>query len=99
VNQVIGAPAAPVFAVPTVLDLPVTTGIREAKPAEPVVYVLNEGEPARRERLGRQDRVLTTGSIAGPRIISRGEEGWDVDASSPSGARIIHLAVPVGRRN
>jgi hypothetical protein len=99
VNQVIGPPVAPVFAVPSVLDLPAMTGIREARPAEPVVYVLNEGEPARRERLGQRDRVLTTGSVAGPRIVHRGEEGWGADASSSSGARIIHLAVPVGRRN
>ncbi len=71
---------------PTVLDLPVELGIREAKPAQPAVYVLNEpaGWTAAPVRLS-----------AGPRII-------DTDAVSTGsvepafGARIIHLTVPVG---
>jgi hypothetical protein len=76
------------FQPPSVLDLPVQLGIREAKPDQPVVYVLNEGK----------SRNVYKGSVrvsAGPKIV-------DVTADQsrtrgrPLGPKIVHLAVPVG---
>lgn len=75
---------------PGVSDVPVVLGIREAKPEQPAVYVVNE----------------TTGSVggsrpraAGPRIIQLGPEDGAADFASDetaTGARIIQLSVPVG---
>ncbi len=84
VQNVFVTPPPAVFRQPTVLDLPVSLGIREAKPAQPAVYVLNEG--------GR-NAVQGIRISTGPRII-------DVDAESGEGsapgfgAKIIHLSVP-----
>ena len=97
VNQVV-APAAALptaYAVPSFAELPVSTGIREARPAEPAVYVLNQNlrrESNLREREGRRS--------PGPRIITLSDDGSDEAgaASGPFGAKIIHLTVPVGPR-
>jgi hypothetical protein len=91
-----GAPAAPVTtgAIPSLADLPVTTGIRNDRPAEPAIYVIN---PTRRD---------TTGSIRRGGERSGGAKILTVDPSdapnvpadvSTGGPRIIHLEVPVGR--
>lgn len=97
VNQTVAPVAAlpAAFAVPSVAELPASTGIREARPAEPAVYVLNEArrrESSLSERGGRRS--------PGPRIITLSDEGGDqVDAGpGPFGAKIIHLTVPVGPR-
>jgi hypothetical protein len=86
------APAAP--AVPTVLDLPVNAGIREALPAQPAVIVVNERSGARETGTGR----MLSG---GPKIINTAatSDGRDQPpaAAPPFGARIVHLTVPVGR--
>jgi hypothetical protein len=96
VNQIAPAAAAvPAFqAIPSVADLPVRTGIRETLPAEPALYVLNDGGTFRRQPLGLGVRS------AGPRIISLSDEAetWTEETGPSSGARVIHLAVPVGPR-
>ena len=73
-------------AVPSVLDLPVAMGIREARPDQPAVYVLNE-------RAGR-----VGGRPSGPKVVELNPDATGAIASEQqgSGARIIHLAVPVG---
>jgi hypothetical protein len=79
--------APPAFgAVPSVLDLPVAMGIREARPDQPAVYVLNE----RAAPVGGRTR--------GPKIVELDPDATGAAASEQqgSGARIIHLAVPVG---
>jgi hypothetical protein len=79
--------APPAFAaVPSVLDLPVAMGIREARPDQPAVYVLNE-------RAGR-----VGGRPSGPKVVELNPDATGAIASEQqgSGARIIHLAVPVG---
>ena len=76
------------FQPPSVLDLPVQLGIREAKPEQPAVYVLNEGE----------SRSIYKGAVrvsAGPRIIDVTADG-SPDPGPGFGAKIVHLAVPVG---
>jgi hypothetical protein len=87
VQQIVISPPPPV-GFPTVLDLPVELGIREAAPAQPAVYVVNE----------RERHPTQTGSIrlsTGPRII---DVSADKDEPAPAfGAKIIHLTVPVGR--
>jgi hypothetical protein len=88
VQQSVGAPAVPadLFSVSSVSDLPVRLGIREPRPSEAAIYVLNEagGSAARRETAGARivdaSRVETTGAVEG------------------RGARIIHLTVPAGPR-
>jgi hypothetical protein len=82
------------FAIPSVADLPVSTGIREARPSAAAVYVLNDAVQPRRESFEMRERS------PGPRIITLAdrEEGWSSDAPTPIGARIIHLRVPVGAR-
>jgi hypothetical protein len=94
VNQTVAPvtvlPAA--LAVPSVADLPAATGIREARPSEPAVYVLNESLRSESNLYGSRGRSL------GPRIITLSDgENWASDAPVPFGAKIIHLAVPVGR--
>ncbi len=86
-------PAA--FAIPSVADLPVSTGIREARPSEAAVYVLNEPRPVRPGSSGLRGRST------GPRIITLndGNEDWSSDTPTPFGAKIIHLTVPVGPRD
>jgi hypothetical protein len=96
VNQTVAPvavlPAA--LAVPSVADLPATTGIREARAAEPAILVLNESQ--------RSDTSLSRGGgrSPGPRIIALNDEGadWANEAPESFGARIIHLTVPVGSR-
>jgi hypothetical protein len=100
VQQINAPAAAPVYGIPSVAALPAVAGIRDARPAQPAVYVINEGPGG-----GRFDS-RTTGSISGtarpsgPKIIELPAEGEDWSAvSEPSGgARIIHLTVPVGPR-
>jgi hypothetical protein len=86
----VSVPAAP--AVPSVLDLPVSAGIREALPAQPAVIVVNE-----RSGVGETGRgqVLS----GGPKIIKARPESGDTQPATgtSSGVRIVHLAVPVGR--
>lgn len=95
IRQTFNAPQLPLLgAIPSVTDLPTVVGIRRTEPAQPVVYVLNEGRP----RLGAAPRAVPR---PGARILS-------VDPDLPSsdlvaeeqvfGPRIIHLTVPVGRR-
>ncbi len=86
IQQVFAPPPRMTFLAPTVLDLPVELGIREAKPAQPAVYVLNEGV--------RRDAAPVRLS-AGPRIVSKDAFGSGADEPA-FGARIIQLAVPVG---
>lgn len=89
VQQVFVPPPQPrlVSSLPSVLDLPVEVGIREAKPDRPAFYVLNEASAAPVRRLASGARIIeldepvTTGSTEAPAF----------------GAKIIHLSVPVGR--
>ena len=76
------------FQTPSVLDLPVQLGIREAKPEQPAVYVLNEGE----------SRNIDKGPVrvsSGPKIIDVTADAV-ADPGPAFGAKIVHLAVPVG---
>lgn len=75
------------FQPPSVLDLPVQVGIREAKPDQPAVYALNDGESQ-----GAQEGALRLS--AGPKIIETTPEGLS-DPGPAFGAKIVHLAVPV----
>ena len=89
-QQVFMAPAPPRyrFQSPSVLDLPVQLGIREAKPDQPAVYVLNEGE----------SRNVYKGAVrvsAGPKIVDVTADAVP-DPGPAFGAKIVHLAVPVG---
>jgi len=77
-------------AVPTILDLPVSAGIREAKPGQPSVIVVNE-------RTGASSAVPLRLLSEGPRIIRIGSDQPEAPPSRGFGARIVHLAVPVGR--
>jgi hypothetical protein len=89
IQQVFVEPPPPrtAFQLPTVLDLPVQVGIREAKPAEPAVYVLNEGE-------GRRVQTSSLRLSSGPRIIDAAD--YREQPEPGFGAKIIHLTVPVG---
>ena len=88
-QQVFMAPPPPQrFQPPSVLDLPVQLGIREAKPDQPAVYVLNEGK----------SRNVYKGSVrvsAGPKIVDVTADAVP-DPGRAFGAKIVHLAVPVG---
>jgi hypothetical protein len=89
IQQVFVEPPPPTaaFQLPTVLDLPVQLGIREAKPAEPAVYVLNEGE-------GRRIQTSSLRLTAGPKIVDAADNREQPEPGF--GAKIIHLTVPVG---
>ena len=82
-----GEPPAPqrVFTgIPSLADLPVSTGIRSEPPASPAIYVLNGNRRSHRR------------GSAGAKILSM--DSADVDSQSKnSGPRIIHLNVPQGR--
>jgi hypothetical protein len=85
-------PAFP--AIPSFDRLPVSTGIREPRPAEPAVYVLNDRLQPRLE----PNRSGSRGS--GPRIITMPDRDDEpVERETAVGARIIHLTVPVGPRS
>jgi hypothetical protein len=85
VRQVFAPTIAPVaFAVPSLRDLPASTGIRAARRIEPAVYVINDRPSSARR--------------SGPKILDTdgGDEKSEA-GDTPFGARIIHLTVPVGR--
>lgn len=83
------APPPGVLRAPTVLDLPVQVGIREVPAVQPAVIVVNDAErPETTASIGRQ--------AAGPKIIDLTTPEL-AEARPAFGARIIHLAVPVGR--
>jgi hypothetical protein len=81
-------------AVPSFNHLPVSAGIRDARPAEPAVYVLNDRVQSRFDR----NRSGSRGS--GPRIITLPDPDDEiVERETAFGARIIHLTVPAGPRS
>ena len=88
----VSAPVVP--AVPTILDLPASAGIRETVAPQPAVIVVNERSGA---RVSGAVRVLSSG----PKILGTipGSEGGSQAPATPSafGARIVHLTVPSGR--
>jgi hypothetical protein len=96
------APAQAAFADPGIFDLPVSLGIREAPPAQAAVYVLNENGGIRRETVAQRRQATFGAKVI---EVPTGDGVADVDASfslaadHTSGARIIHLAVPVGLAN
>jgi hypothetical protein len=94
------APAPPSYApflVPSINELPALAGIREVRPSQPAIYVVDDA--------GNSVRPVTSGlrRSSGPRILEAGPDGdWVTTTGSVgesernSGPRIIHLAVPVG---
>ena len=89
VSQSVVSVAAPP-AVPTILDLPVSAGIREAQPAQAAVIVVNERSSASK---APPVRALSEG----PKIITIGSDQVPAAPAPAFGARVVHLAVPVGR--
>jgi hypothetical protein len=97
------------FAVPSVSELPAVAGIREVRPSQPAIYVVNDGRggeaPATSGLRRPSVPSLTTGlnRASGPRILEVTPDGdWVTTTGSVaqseqgSGPRIIHLTVPVG---
>ena len=89
VSQNVVTVAAPP-AIPTVLDLPTSAGIRVAQPAQPAVVVVNERS---RASTAPPVRVLSEG----PRIITIGSDQAPAAPAPAFGARIVHLAVRADR--
>ena len=96
------APAAPSgpapFYVPSVNELPAVAGIRDVRPTQPAIYVLNEGRDG-----GKPATSSLRQPSPGPRILEVNPDGdWVTTTGSiaqpeaSGGARIIHLTVPVG---
>jgi len=89
VSQNVISVAAPP-AVPSILDLPVSAGMREVLPAQPAVIVVNE-------RSGASSVPPVRALSQGPKIITIGADVTAAAAPPGFGARIVHLAVPAGR--
>jgi hypothetical protein len=90
------------FAVPSVGELPAVAGIRDVRPSEPAIYVVNGGRGGMPATSGLRRSFVTTQS-SGPRILEVTPDGdWVATTGSigqseqGSGPRIIHLDVPVG---
>src|SRR5215212_2710591 len=80
---VTGGSASPYYA-PSVMQLPQSTGIRESRPAQAVLYVINDRSASQR------------GAIVSAPKSSRAKEAAGEEVAF--GARIVHLEVPVARR-
>jgi hypothetical protein len=97
------------FSVPSVGELPAVAGIREVRPSQPAIYVVNDGRGGGAPATSglRRPSVASQGSgphrLSGPRILEVTPDGdWVATTGSiaqpeqGSGPRIIHLDVPVG---
>jgi len=80
---VTGGSASPYYA-PSVTQLPQSAGIRESRPAQAVLYVINGRSASQR------------GAIVSAPKSSRAKEAAGEEVAF--GARIVHLEVPVARR-
>jgi hypothetical protein len=79
----IAAPPGRVTGIPSIAELPASTGIGPGPAASPTIYVLNGSR-----------RSLRRGS--GAKIVTMDEADPPIGVSS-GGPRIIHLDVPRGR--
>jgi hypothetical protein len=91
-QTVVTAPALPV--VPSLLELPVNAGIREPRPVQPAVIVLNEGP----SRSAATAAVRRAGASRILKSVPGGNRAQPEAADAPAvGAQIVYLSVPVGR--
>jgi hypothetical protein len=91
------------FYVPSVSELPAVAGIREVRPTQPAIYVVNDGRGGGAPATSGLRRPSVTSQASGPRILEVTPDGdWVTttgsigQAEQGSGPRIIHLTVPVG---
>jgi hypothetical protein len=85
---------APGYGIQSFYDIPATAGIREARPGQAVLVVLNPpaNAPLQSGEQGQAPRP------SGPRIVTVPDGDGGPGPEETFGAKIIHLDVPVGGR-
>ena len=86
-----GAVASP-YSIPSFSQLPVSAGIREARPSTAAVYVINATDRSVAESRNGAPRS------SGAKVLSLQQDEAADEIEPPFGAKIIHLTVPVAPR-